>query len=54
MELTLKEDVGILNNIYDNYIRGFMTTKYDITQLKYRAKWNKEFIKEKNEKKEDT
>ena len=53
MDLTLKEDVGILNNIYDNYIRGFMTTKYDITQLKYRTKWNKQYIKEKNEKKDN-
>lgn len=52
MDITLKEDVGILNTIYDNHIRGFMTTKYDITQLKYREKWNKKFIKEKPSKKE--
>ena len=51
MEITLKEDIGIINGIYDNYIRGFMNTKYDVTQLKYREKWNKHFI---NEKKSET
>ena len=38
MELTLNEDVDILNNIYDNYTKGFMNTKFDITQTKYREK----------------
>ncbi len=47
MDLTLKEDIGIISGIYDNHIRGFMNTKYDITQLKYREKWNKQFINEK-------
>tara|TARA_B100000123_G_scaffold243038_1_gene197628 strand:- start:90 stop:1175 length:1086 start_codon:yes stop_codon:yes gene_type:complete len=51
MDITLKEDIGIINGIYDNYIRGFMNTKYDVTQLKYREKWNKHFI---NEKKSET
>ena len=32
--------------IYDNYIKGFMNTKFDQTQLKYREKWNKYFINE--------
>ena len=43
MRLTLKEDIGILNNIYDNYNKGFMSTKFDITQTKYREKKNKIF-----------
>lgn len=46
MEITLKEDIEILNGIYDNYIKGFMNTKFDQTQLKYREKWNKFFIHE--------
>mgnify|MGYP001353358280 FL=1 len=50
MDITLKEDVDILNNIYDNYIKGFMNTKFDITQLKYREKWNKQFLSEKKDK----
>ena len=50
MDITLKEDVDILNGIYDNYIKGFMNTKFDITQLKYREKWNKQFISEKKDK----
>ena len=41
MELTLKEDVGILNNIYDDFNKGFMSTKFDVTQTKYREKKNK-------------
>jgi phenylpropionate dioxygenase-like ring-hydroxylating dioxygenase large terminal subunit len=47
MEITLDEDVKILNGIYDSYIKGFMNTKYDVTQLKFREKWNKNFIHEK-------
>ena len=46
MDITLREDVDILNGIYDNYIKGFMNTKYDITQLKFREKWNRNFIDE--------
>ena len=46
MEITLREDIEILNGIYDNYIKGFMNTKFDQTQLKYREKWNKFFIDE--------
>tara|TARA_B100001093_G_scaffold185108_1_gene177853 strand:+ start:10843 stop:11952 length:1110 start_codon:yes stop_codon:yes gene_type:complete len=48
MDITLKEDIGIINNIYDNHIRGFMNTKYDITQLKFREKWNKHSFNENN------
>ena len=44
MEITLQEDIDILNGIYDNYIKGFMNTKFDITQLKYRERWNKHFM----------
>ena len=36
MDITLREDVDILNGIYDNYIKGFINTKFDITQLKFR------------------
>ena len=46
MDITLKEDIRILNGIYDNYIKGFMNTKYDITQLKYRESWNRNYIDE--------
>ena len=46
MDITLKEDISIINNIYDNHIRGFMNTKYDITQLKFREKWNKNSFNE--------
>ena len=48
MDITLNEDVAILNGIYDNYIKGFMNTKFDVTQLKYREKIKKKFITEKN------
>ena len=41
MIITLDEDVKILNRIYDDYILGLMSTKYDITQTKYREKMNK-------------
>lgn len=44
MDITLKEDVSIINYIYDDYIKGFMNTRFDITQLKYREKWNKNYI----------
>ena len=47
MDITLREDVNIINGIYDNHIRGFMNTKYDVTQLKYREKWNKQVMNEK-------
>lgn len=46
MDITLREDVDILNGIYDNYIKGFINTKFDITQLKFREKWNRHFIDE--------
>ena len=38
MKLTLDEDVDILNYIYDDYVKGFMSNKFDITQVKYREK----------------
>jgi phenylpropionate dioxygenase-like ring-hydroxylating dioxygenase large terminal subunit len=38
MRITLKEDVSILNNIYDAHIKGFISTKFDITQIKFREK----------------
>lgn len=41
MRLTLKEDIDILNNVYDEYNKGFMSTKFDITQTKYREKKKK-------------
>ena len=41
MKVTLDEDVNILNWIYDDYILGFMSTKFDITQTKYREKSRK-------------
>ena len=44
MDITLKEDISIISTIYPKYNKGFMNTKYDITQLKYREKWNKYFI----------
>jgi hypothetical protein len=44
MDITLNEDVNIINYIYDDYIKGFMNTKFDITQLKFREKWNKKYI----------
>lgn len=47
MDITLKEDIDIINGIYDSHIRGFMNTKYDVTQLKYREKWNRHFVNEK-------
>ena len=44
MDITLNEDISILNNIYTKYNKGFMNTKYDITQMKYREKWNKHYM----------
>ena len=41
MKITLDEDVDIINYIYDDYILGFMSNKYDITQMKYREKSRK-------------
>lgn len=41
MDLTLQEDIDIINYIYDDYLLGFMSSKYDITQIKYREKKNK-------------
>ena len=41
MKLTLDEDIRILNRVYDNYIMGFMSNKYDVTQTKYREKMNR-------------
>ena len=41
MRVTLDEDVYILNQIYDDYIRGFMSNKFDVTQTKYREKIKK-------------
>lgn len=46
MDITLKEDIHILNGIYDDYIKGFMNTKFDISQLKYRESWNRNYINE--------
>ena len=45
----LKEDIGILNNLHEGYTKGFINTKYDITQMKYRKKI-KEINKLMNEK----
>ena len=47
MMLTLDEDVHIINYIYDDYIMGFMSNKFDITQVKYREKM-KQIMKNKN------
>ena len=41
MKITLDEDINILNRIYDDYILGFMSNKFDITQIKYREKSRK-------------
>tara|TARA_B100000886_G_scaffold71038_2_gene45230 strand:- start:43517 stop:44584 length:1068 start_codon:yes stop_codon:yes gene_type:complete len=41
MKVTLDEDVKILNQIYDKYMLGFMSNKFDITQMKYRDKSKK-------------
>ena len=38
MDKTLKEDIDILNNIHIKHAKGYFNTKYDITQIKYRAK----------------
>jgi hypothetical protein len=41
MSKGVKEDLNILNNIYPDYILGFMSNKFDITQIKYRSKIKK-------------
>lgn len=41
MDMTLDEDVSVLNSVYDAHQKGFMNTKFDVTQLKYRNKWRK-------------
>ena len=41
MKVTLDEDVDIINYIYDDYVKGFMSNKFDITQTKYRQKMKK-------------
>lgn len=41
MKLTLDEDIDIINFIYDDYLLGFMSNKFDITQIKYREKIKK-------------
>lgn len=41
MKLTLDEDIDIINFIYDDYVKGFMSNKFDITQTKYRQKMKK-------------
>lgn len=41
MDLTLKEDIAILSRVYDKYMMGFMNTKFDVTQVKYREKKRK-------------
>ena len=38
MKFTLDEDIDIINYIYDDYILGFMSNKFDVTQIKYRQK----------------
>jgi len=40
MKKTLDEDIRILYSIYDDYLLGFMNTKYDVTQINYRKKVN--------------
>ena len=42
--LGLIEIIDSIIDIYDDYIKGFMNTKFDITQLKFREKWNKKYI----------
>ena len=50
MDLTLDEDVEILNSVYDAHIDGYMNTKFDVTQIRYRKKW-REVLSHKNSKK---
>ena len=38
MKKTLDEDIRILYSIYDDHILGFMSNKYDVTQINYRKK----------------
>lgn len=50
MKITLDEDIRILNRVYDDYILGFMSNKYDITQIKYREKVKRTLRELENEK----
>jgi len=38
MKITLDEDVDILNKVYHSHMNGYINTKYDVTQVKYRRK----------------
>ena len=38
MEVTLKEDINTIKTVHKDYNKGFMSTKFDITQTKYREK----------------
>lgn len=40
MSKTLQEDIDILKEVYNDYQKGYMNTKYDVTQVKYREKRN--------------
>jgi phenylpropionate dioxygenase-like ring-hydroxylating dioxygenase large terminal subunit len=40
MDLTLDEDVDILNQVYDVHMKGFMNSKFDVTPLNFRKKLN--------------
>jgi len=48
MKKTLDEDIRILYSIYDDYLLGFMNTKYDVTQMNYRKKVNNMMNRESN------
>ena len=41
MKVTLDEDVDILKKVHNDYNKGFMSTKFDVTQVKYREKKKK-------------
>lgn len=41
MKVTLDEDVNILKTVHKDYNKGFMSTKFDVTQTKYREKKKK-------------
>ena len=40
MTKTLQEDIDILKDVYTEYQKGYINTKYDITQVKFREKRN--------------
>ena len=40
MTKTLQEDIDILKDVYTDYQKGYINTKYDITQVKFREKRN--------------